>query len=75
MRVPFRRRPSLGLRPCPGDRGVSDVISAIDAAESETGGTAYEVDDENGSWEIGLAKDGTSIEVKVSPNGKVTVKN
>ncbi|NYF97872.1 PepSY domain-containing protein [Janibacter cremeus] len=53
-------------------KDASAVISAIDAAESQTGGTAYEVDDENGSWEIDLAKDGTSIEVEVSPDGTVT---
>lgn len=54
------------------DNGVSAAVSAIDAAESETGGTAYEVDDENGSWEIDLAKDGTSIEVEISADGKAT---
>lgn len=56
------------------DGGLSAVTSAIEAAEAETGGTTYEVDDQDrdGSWEIDLAKDGTSIEVKVSADGKVT---
>ncbi|WP_338750050.1 hypothetical protein [Janibacter alittae] len=39
------------------DGGSASATSAIDAAEAETGGTAYAVDDENGSWEIDLAKD------------------
>lgn len=54
--------------------GLAAVTAAIDAAESETGGTAYEVDDQDddGSWEIDVAKDGASIEVEVSSQGKVT---
>lgn len=58
----------------PDTDGLAAVTAAIDAAESETGGTAYEVDDQDddGSWEIDVAKDGTSTEVEVSSQGKVT---
>ncbi len=57
-----------------GDDGLAAVAAAVDAAESKTGGTAYEVDDQDddGSWEIDLAKGTKSIEVEVSADGKVT---
>lgn len=50
-------------------------LAAIEAAEAETGGTAYEIDDEDGdrSWEVRVRVDDTSVEVKVAEDGTVTV--
>ncbi|MGC0251654.1 PepSY domain-containing protein [Pseudactinotalea sp. Z1748] len=48
----------------------SGVLAAIDLAESETGGTAFEVDDaDGGNWEIYVASESDEIEVLVSPDG------
>ncbi len=47
------------------------ALLAIGTAEEETGGTAYEIDDQDddGSWEVDVALDGRSIEVTVSADG------
>lgn len=65
---------ATGSKSPDSDGGLAAVTAAIDAAESESGGTAYEIDDQDDddSWEIDLAKDGESIEVEVSADGKVT---
>lgn len=47
------------------------VLAAIAAAEKEAGGTAYEVDDQDGdgTWAVDVAKGATSIEVDVAKGG------
>lgn len=56
------------------DDGLATVLAAIDAAVAETGGTAYEIEenDDDGIWEIDVAKDAHSVEVEVKPNRDVT---
>ncbi|MCK0111512.1 PepSY domain-containing protein [Ornithinimicrobium sp. F0845] len=46
-------------------------LAAIDTAEAETGGTAYEIDDldDDGTWEVDVRVDDHSVEVKVSADG------
>lgn len=52
------------------------VLAAIDLAESETGGTAFEVDDADGdNWEIYVASESDEIEVLVSPDGTEVLEN
>lgn len=53
------------------DGGLQAVLAAIKAAEKEADGTAYEVDDqdEDGTWEVDLAKGDRSIEVDVAEDG------
>ena len=50
------------------------VLAAITAAEDEAGGTAYEIDDqdEDGTWEIDVAKGDQSVEVEVGEDGTAT---
>ena len=49
-------------------------MGAIAAAEKEGGGTAYEVDDQDddGVWEIDVAKGAKSVEVDVAKDGTAT---
>ena len=56
------------------ETGLQAVLDAIEAAEKETGGTVYEVDDQDddGSWEIDVAKGNQSIEVEVDADGRAT---
>lgn len=55
--------------------GSKDVLAAIDAAAAKGGGTAYEIDDQDGdgSWEVDVAKGAKSLEVGVGEDGKATV--
>lgn len=60
----------------PEDTGGDDVnagaFAAIDLAESEAGGTAFELDREGdgpGHWEVSVAVDGAEIEVDVDLTG------
>lgn len=67
--------PSSDGQPSPSeDGGLSTVLAAIDAAVAETGGTAYEIEenDDDGIWEIDVAKGVRSVEVEVKPNRDVT---
>lgn len=54
-----------------GASTVQDLGWAIDAAEGEVGGTAYQVDREDRGWEIDVAVDGRSTEVRIGPEGAV----
>lgn len=60
-----------------GEAGPDDVtnqaLDAIAAAEEEAGGTAYEIDDRNGSgtWEVDVAVDDRSVEVEIDADGAV----
>lgn len=60
-----------------GDADPDDVtnqaLDAISAAEQETGGIAYEIDDRNGSgtWEVDVAVDDRSVEVSIDADGAV----
>lgn len=49
--------------------------TAIDTAESEAGGTAYELDDQDDddTWEVDVAVDDRSVEVTVSADGTQVV--
>lgn len=51
------------------------ALSAIETAEAETGGTAYEIDDqdEDGTWEVEVRVDDRSVEVTVSEDGTAVV--
>lgn len=64
---------SDGSSPSDGG-GLDEALAAIDAAEAETGGTAYEIEesDDDGIWEIDVAKDAHSVEIEVKPNRDVT---
>lgn len=53
------------------DPVVESVVAAIAAAEKDAGGTAYEIDEEDGGWEIDVAVDQQSYEVRVGADGKV----
>lgn len=60
------------------DRDAGDVtaqaLQAIQVAEAEAGGTAYEIDDQDddGSWEVDVAAGDRSVEVTVGADGTVT---
>lgn len=58
------------------DGSLSAILAAIEAAEVQTGGVPYDIDDLDGDdiWEINLAKDNLSLEVEVSPTGDVLEK-
>lgn len=59
-----------------GDVDTKDLEKVVATAEDEAGGTAYEIDDqdEDGTWEVDVAKDGkTSVEVDVSADGSKVV--
>ncbi len=48
----------------------ADLLSAIDLAESETGGVAFELDeDDGGTWEIHVADGEDELEVLISADG------
>lgn len=48
----------------------ADVLSAIDLAENETGGTAFELDDaDGGNWEIEVAVGDDELDVLVNSDG------
>ena len=53
------------------DPVVESAVAAIAAAEKDAGGTAYEIDEEDGGWEIDVAVDQQSYEVRVGADGKV----
>lgn len=61
----------------PGAAEASDVnasaLAAIATAQSETGGVAYEIDDQDddNSWEVDVRVDDRSIEVTVAADGTV----
>lgn len=48
------------------------ALAAIDTAEAETGGVAYEIDDQDddGTWEVDVRVDDRSVEVTVSADGR-----
>lgn len=56
------------------DQGAQAVLEAIAAAEKEADGTAYEIDDQedDGTWEVDVAKGSESIEVEVAEDGSTT---
>lgn len=59
------------------DVGTSDVvasaIAAIDAAEQDAGGTAFEISEEDGGgWEVDVALGDRYVGVHVDANGQVT---
>lgn len=58
------------------DDVTASVLAAIATAEAETGGTAYETDDqdEDGTWEIDVRVDDRSIEVTVSADGSEVIR-
>lgn len=45
------------------------VLAAIELAASEAGGWAYELDEDDGRWEIYVAVDGREVEVEVNREG------
>lgn len=51
------------------------ALRAIDTAEKEAGGTAYEIDDQDddGTWEVDVAVGDRSVEVTVSEDGRSVV--
>lgn len=55
----------------PGDDLTAIALVAIETAEAEAGGTAYEIDDqdEDGTWEVDVRVDDRSVEVTVSADG------
>lgn len=57
--------------PPPADDLTAAALEAIDTAEAETGGVAYEIDDQDsdGSWEIDVRVDDRSVEVTVAEDG------
>ncbi|WP_298747518.1 PepSY domain-containing protein [uncultured Serinicoccus sp.] len=57
-----------------GDDGVTAAaLAAVEAAQRETGGTAYEIDgDDDGTWEVDLRVDDRSVTVEVDAGGAVT---
>ncbi|KUG53715.1 hypothetical protein AVL62_02815 [Serinicoccus chungangensis] len=56
-----------------GEDITAAALAAIEAAQQETGGTAYEVDgDDDGTWEVDLRVDGRSVTVEVDAGGAVT---
>lgn len=48
-------------------------LAAVDVAETEAGGTAYQLDDEDGDggWEVDVALEDRSVEVTVGPDSQV----
>lgn len=59
-----------------GEDLTAIALRAIDTAEEEAGGTAYEIDDQDrdGTWEVDVAVDGRSVEVTVSEDGSSVVR-
>lgn len=53
------------------DPVVESAVTAIAAAEKDAGGTAYEIDEEDGGWEVDVAVDQQTYEVLVDADGKV----
>lgn len=54
---------------------TATALLAVATAEQETGGTAYEIDDQDddGTWEVDVALEGRSVEVTVSADGTTVV--
>ncbi|WP_235734707.1 PepSY domain-containing protein [Nocardioides alcanivorans] len=50
---------------------VDSALAAISAAEEATGGTAYEISEEDGGWEIDVAVGDRSHEVRLGADGAV----
>lgn len=50
---------------------TSAALDAIDTAEAETGGVAYQIDDQDddGTWEVDVRVDDRSVEVRVAADG------
>lgn len=48
---------------------LAGALAAIALAEDETGGTAYEIDDSDGGWEVEVAVDGRQVDVRTDPDG------
>lgn len=50
---------------------TSAALAAIDTAEGETGGVAYQIDDQDddGTWEVDVRVDDRSVEVRVAADG------
>lgn len=74
--------------PAPGDDDTSETApasssgsdtwhAAIEAAEQEADGTAYEIDDQDDdeTWEVDVAKGKTSSEVQVAADGTARVED
>ncbi|WP_298891125.1 PepSY domain-containing protein [uncultured Serinicoccus sp.] len=56
-----------------GDDVTAASLAAIEVAQRETGGTAYEIDgDDDGTWEVDLRVDERSVTVEVDADGAVT---
>lgn len=55
---------------------TATALRAIGTAEKEAGGTAYEIDDQDrdGTWEVDVAVDGSSVEVTVAQDGRSVVR-
>lgn len=53
----------------PGADILAGALAAIALAEEETGGTAFEIDDTDGGWEVEVALDARKIEVKTDLDG------
>ena len=60
-----------------GDGDLQSVLDAIEAAEKEADGTAYEIDDQDDdeTWEVDVAKGKTSSEVQVAADGTARVED
>lgn len=60
-----------GVAPPPGDDLTAVALTAVATAEAETGGTAYEIDDQDddGTWEVDVRVDDRSVEVTVAADG------
>lgn len=53
-----------------GEGEHAGVLAAIQLAESETGGTAFEIDDtDGGDWEVHVASGDEELEVRISADG------
>lgn len=67
---------TTGAVPPPGAEDVTTIaLNAIASAETETAGTAYEIDDQDddGTWEVDVRVDDRSVEVTVSADGTTVV--
>lgn len=61
--------------PAPADDLTAAALAAIATAQEETGGTAYEIDDEDedGTWKVDVRVGDRSVEVTVSADGASVV--
>ncbi|WP_166741734.1 PepSY domain-containing protein [Cumulibacter soli] len=57
--------------PAPASGTTKAALTAIDKAEADTGGTAFEIDDQDddGTWEVSVRTGDTAVEVNLSPDG------